>query len=353
MLPHHDGAGQGRSSSPPDADVAPPMSPDDADVANAAHLDDLESSDKIHDISSFQEIDLPPPPHINDSVGQVDDDNRSVCPSVVEGLDYRRAKKYYYLLPLARKYKFWILGFSISASLLILAVGLSARAVITSNDDDGGEGRGRIYVSDSPPLPPPPTHDDSNDDYTVPIDVVGDDETGETVSSPSSSSSSSSSLSSSKSRAWFQRTSVQYSNFLETMLQEAGTIDEANLAGEFCDAQDMTLCGYDDYCPNGRGHDPYPGGPIDEQIEYWGNALEESQWAPYSYRTSTGSIVDDGDWVQVGTISEEDGGGQDLGYGRCYTYAFMISNPNTIQSKIEDAVAEDHRVWILCCGTDQ
>ena len=67
------------------------------------------------------------------------------------------------------------------------------------------------------------------------------------------------------------------------MLQEAGTIDEANLAGEFCDAQDMTLCGYDDYCPNGRGHDPYPGGPIDEQIKYWDNALEESQRAPFCH----------------------------------------------------------------------
>ncbi len=112
------------SSSPPDATL----------VANASHPDDLESSDEVY-ISSFQDIELPPPndPLPNDS---------STCASVAEGNDYRRAKEHYYLLPYVRKYKVWILGCALAMFLLFLVIGLSASAMRTGrrrdDDDDGG-----------------------------------------------------------------------------------------------------------------------------------------------------------------------------------------------------------------------
>jgi hypothetical protein len=209
-------------------------------------------------------------------------------------------------------------------------------------------------------------HDDDNDDYTVESttgeygdDGMGDVELGDgtdvenpnlTTQPPRPTYSPAPSPSSGEStKVWYQKTSFQYESFLQGMLQEQESIDGSNLASLFCESQDMILCGYDDYCPDGQGYDPHPGGPADLQM-YWDNALEESQWAPYSYRTSLGSsVVNGGDWVQVGTISEMDGGGPETNYGRCYTYANMNANPNMISADIEESVAEDHMEWILCC----
>ena len=61
-------------------------------------------------------------------------------------------------------------------------------------------------------------------------------------------------------------------------------INLSNLASLFCISVDMVLCGYNDYCPDGRGYDPYPGGPAELHDMY--DALEESQRALCSYGTA-------------------------------------------------------------------
>jgi hypothetical protein len=105
---------------------------------NASHLDDLKLSDKVRDISSFQDIELYP---LNNPRPK-DDENRSTCASTVEGNDHRLAKEHYYLLPYVRKYKVWILGCALEMFLLFLAIGLSASVKRNKqrrdNDGDGG-----------------------------------------------------------------------------------------------------------------------------------------------------------------------------------------------------------------------
>ena len=153
---------------------------------------------------------------------------------------------------------------------------------------------------------------------------------------------------------WFQTSQQEYESFLSLALQDYD--DPVSLAGLFCDSQDMALCGYDEYCPGGRGGEPHNGGPPSLLLSSTGDShtwstLEETQWAPFrnGYPPDDGQDGydgGDGGWVQVGIIPDVDGGGVDVGYGRCYTFSDWIGIED---DGIEDIVTEDHRRWILCC----
>lgn len=142
---------------------------------------------------------------------------------------------------------------------------------------------------------------------------------------------------------WFQTTHEAYQEYLKFNAEENADIHSYDTAGLFCTSQNLQLCTYDVYCPNGQGTDPYPGGPpLPESHTF--NTLEESQWAPYN----SNSNMQESDWVQVGTTSESDGGDVDNNFGRCYNYNKWSNG----MGDIVDVVSEDSRRWILCCEAD-
>ena len=413
MLPHHDG-GIGRpaateasssssssSSTSPGGGYEPPYpDPDPEDVANAAHLDDLESSDAVNDIASFQDIELPPPvrgPTSSSSAGinggggggggggGDDDDDRSVA-SVANGPHYRRAKKFYYLLPVAQKYKYWISGCTLAAFLVLLAIGLTAAgarreaqglADALGGGRGGGDDGGGILINDAPPYVPPvepvPTAGDASNTDTgesgggdVEVGDGTDVEDPDIVTQPPRPSSPPATASEEEEEGsqprWYETSQQEYQSFLSLDLQDHD-------ADRFCISLDMALCRYDEYCPNGEGGSPHAGGPPSLLLSsstgdsHTWSTLEETQWAPYR---DANPVADDGGggdqaggWVQVGIVPEVDGGGEDVGYGRCYTYAdwnnvvpsssASTSTAAAAADGIEDVVSEDHRSWILCC----
>jgi hypothetical protein len=150
-------------------------------------------------------------------------------------------------------------------------------------------------VSDTPPPPPnndvvavdgteETTEEEENGDDN---DATGDVELGDGTdvedpnwtTQPPRPTSVSASSGGSTAMAWYRRMSTKYGPFFEDSSDgmRTSTIDLSNLASLFCILVDMVLCGYDNYCPDGRGYDPYPGGPAEWHDMY--DALEESQRA--------------------------------------------------------------------------
>lgn len=144
---------------------------------------------------------------------------------------------------------------------------------------------------------------------------------------------------------WYSTSDEKYSTLIEENRNEGH--HSHLMAGLFCLEFDLFLCGYNEYCPNGKSKQPYKDGP--PKTANW-NSLEAVQWAPIlTTETSDLSSNQGGSWVQVGSIPESDGGSIDNEHGSCWTYDDWGKGSG---GDIEDEWTEDHRRWILCCETE-
>ncbi|KAL9182165.1 hypothetical protein ACHAXT_012817 [Thalassiosira profunda] len=103
---------------------------DPESLANAEHLDNLEASEAVADIASFQDIALPPPaaPQ-NGDVTDVESNVGSGDPPE----SVRRAKKFYYCLPMVQMYRYHIMICLVLFAILLMAIGLAANSAQKAN----------------------------------------------------------------------------------------------------------------------------------------------------------------------------------------------------------------------------
>ena len=73
------------------------------------------------------------------------------------------------------------------------------------------------------------------------------------------------------------------------------------------------------------------------------NSAEWEQWAPLASSQDTNNRGNG--WVQVGKIME--GGGDDDGFGRCWTYDHWVGGADG--GGAEPTVDVTHLRWVLCC----
>jgi len=101
-------------------------------------------------------------------------------------------------------------------------------------------------------------------------------------------------------------------------------------------AQARSLCGYETYCPDGRGSQPFDGGPTD---------AEAAQWSPYSQPNpdSNPALTH---WVQIGVVPEDRSGTEENGFMSCWKYEDTIAGTG---EDIQNVWEEENRMWILCC----
>jgi len=136
---------------------------------------------------------------------------------------------------------------------------------------------------------------------------------------------------------WFHTDNDIYQDILAR--NENTTFHPWLLAGNFCHSQSLLACGYDSYCPNGKGGDPYKGGPPKRVFTEEEN---QNQWAPIAGSTQAEGFG----WIQVGTIPESEKGTEDNDYGKCWNWDEWTLGA---RGEIEDALGEETRQWILCC----
>jgi len=63
---------------------------------------------------------------------------------------------------------------------------------------------------------------------------------------------------------WFQTTHDDYQSANTAMSENpgvSGSVHSWHVAQNMCYRQNLNMCPYDAYCPNGKGHDPFNGGP--------------------------------------------------------------------------------------------
>lgn len=352
--------------------------PDPTDVANALHLDQLEASDAMHDITSFQDIDM-----------NHDDDASSVISSDIISNTYdqygrvRRPKKLYYLAPMLQKYKYWMGGGTCTLALfflLLTIIGLSRSVQQQQNSstsmdiapqqqqqDEGSEevGRGKMSVSDAPyPM--------MTDDNAVVVDETGEeiltssteDDTFTTFTTTNTATATTTTTI--EGVNWYQTTNIEYLSFLSNNAVDINGLSTTSIAKLFCQSRNINnknnnnntkLCPYTIYCPNGYGQLPYPNGPptYDHQettttaetssSKTW-SALDEQQWSPYLHPDDIGGNY----WVQVGFIPPIVGGHVDNGYGQCYTAGIWNNQRiDEYNGSIVDEVDGSNRRYVLCC----
>mmetsp|Transcript_18655 Transcript_18655/g.40377 ORF Transcript_18655/g.40377 Transcript_18655/m.40377 type:complete len:296 (+) Transcript_18655:101-988(+) len=140
---------------------------------------------------------------------------------------------------------------------------------------------------------------------------------------------------------WFQTTHDDYQSAAEGL----SGVHSWHIATNMCNRQSLTLCGYDAYCPSGKGGDPFHGGP--PKTSNW-STLEETQWAPFY---DPASMLETGKhWVQIGLIPASEGGSNDNDFVKCWSHEDWYSGGG---EDIEDVWEEEHRMWILCCENAQ
>ena len=157
---------------------------------------------------------------------------------------------------------------------------------------------------------------------------------------------------------WFRTTQPQYQNFLafhEVILDRmaAGGRDDVArsrsahaLAGAFCAERGRRLCSYAEYCAGGRGGSPAAGRDADPDGWNTLESLETAQWAPFAVAPAA-AAMEAAAWVQVGEVSESEGGDEDNSQGRCWTWGEWTGGRE--EGDVAAAWGEEHRRWILCC----
>lgn len=132
---------------------------------------------------------------------------------------------------------------------------------------------------------------------------------------------------------WFHRNHHQYQNIVNAEGNE--NQHPWLVAGMFCHRQSLQSCDYDAYCPNGKGSDPFHGGPP-EKTSGWEDR-ESEQWSPIAIKGKGY------EWVQVGSIPDDVGGEEG---SRCWTWdEFKWANGQDIL----EVRGEEYQQWILCC----
>ena len=193
-------------------------------------------------------------------------------------------------------------------------------------------------------------------------------------SSPSSPSAAPSPPASAPAAVWYSTTHRHYQEILKhkeyagnataTAAAGAGGIDTHVVAEMFCRESGMVLCDYGSYCPGGRGHAPYGGGPTPADVDATTTATPaNAQWAPFLPRqgggraTMFGDAASPRDWVQVGAVSADGGGADENDHARCWTYADWSAEVGGggggggASTDIEEVWEGRHRLWMLCCPT--
>jgi len=131
---------------------------------------------------------------------------------------------------------------------------------------------------------------------------------------------------------WFHRDHYQYQALVDAEGNE--NLHPWLVAGTFCYQQNLSSCDYDAYCPNGKGGDPFHGGPPEETMG-WEDRKSE-QWSPIANAKGY-------EWVQVGSIPDDAGGEEG---SRCWTWdEFTWANGENIL----EVRGEEYQQWILCC----
>lgn len=138
---------------------------------------------------------------------------------------------------------------------------------------------------------------------------------------------------------WFQTTHSEYQSLVGL---SSDTMHSNTIAASFCFMQDLWLCGYESYCPNGQGNDSFNGGP--PKAHNW-ETLEQTQWAPF-YNGDHSDIAAGKNWVQIGLIPASAEGTVENSFGKCSTFDDWYSGA---EKDIEDKWEEKHTMWILCC----
>lgn len=133
---------------------------------------------------------------------------------------------------------------------------------------------------------------------------------------------------------WFHTDHEDY----QTIINTDGNQDHHPwlIAGLFCHRQNLQPCSINEYCPNGKGNNPFHGGP--PKISGWEGEKEE-QWSPVAGETQADGFL----WIQVGSIPMVDGGVEG---NRCWNWDEFA------WGKGEDIMTvrgEDYMKWILCC----
>eukprot|EP00569_Conticribra_weissflogii_P008589 CAMPEP_0171363202 /NCGR_PEP_ID=MMETSP0879-20121228/3209_1 /TAXON_ID=67004 /ORGANISM="Thalassiosira weissflogii, Strain CCMP1336" /LENGTH=418 /DNA_ID=CAMNT_0011870315 /DNA_START=234 /DNA_END=1487 /DNA_ORIENTATION=+ len=302
----------------------------------AEYLDRVESSDAVHDICSFSDVDLSSPRHgdeENPDHGGADGNG-----SGQEGA-YARARKKYYLLPMLIRYHLPILGCVLVFGMFVVAISLSA-AIARDNRQNaeqlqqqqqqlGGRGNagagagGDVVINDAPPVvyenvgseetstihsPKPPVdagYADDSDETGEGDEILGDpmEETPQPTSvaparptnAPTPLASSSGTHASAShtpaNPQWYTTSHPDYQTILLDSPNDDASdpVQKAHLhARDFCLARSATLCTYRRYCPDGPSSPPYDdenesGTNRDDRVPstiFYRNPSEWEQWAP-------------------------------------------------------------------------
>ena len=267
--------------------------------------------------SSFDDIDLDLVDDVESNVGGIGDYTTNPT---------RKAKRFYYCLPMMVQYRYAIMFISLIFLFLMVGIGLLASG--------GGADPMIARLPTSPATAPTPTDEEIRETMgtltpTTPFPSPAPSEQPEDKP---------------QQQQWFQTDHPDYVQLLNThdIKQQSHLI-----AGLFCNEQGLHLCNYNEYCPDGKMNAPSNGGPLNTTVDIIWNTLEEVQWAPINSATNINSVAaGDGGWVQVGYIPARDDGTFDNGYGICWTWNQWAREDE------EDLVQvwnENHRQWILCC----
>eukprot|EP00581_Thalassiosira_minuscula_P016729 CAMPEP_0183727990 /NCGR_PEP_ID=MMETSP0737-20130205/26938_1 /TAXON_ID=385413 /ORGANISM="Thalassiosira miniscula, Strain CCMP1093" /LENGTH=465 /DNA_ID=CAMNT_0025959793 /DNA_START=48 /DNA_END=1442 /DNA_ORIENTATION=+ len=430
-----------------DLDAAQSTSYDSADVANAEHLDRLEASNAVADIASFSDVDLET--NANDANNAANAANADNTASTAENPPtIRRAKRFYYCLPMMIQYRFAIGSCLLLLALLLTAVILSAQSLQRSNEalaeailaeeearannkndggaagsggewlqiddlpkedewgldigyewsggNDGGwggqggtsgakgqagEGEEAEWIEDenentedhdeevgealeaTPEAPPEyvPREDDLDDEggdelgdlmevviTSSPTDAPREVESPSyptegqlpppTIPSPTPPTQSVANEqpnTTTETKAtgvpvWYHTSNPAYQTFLTQHNNPDEQFNGNNLASLFCADQSKRLCTYNEYCPSGKGSDPYHDPNTQIGKTHKGPPISTSdpnvQWAP----TTVDGNASDVAWVQVGTVPEDQMGNESNDYDRCWTWDDFDKNTNAI-----------------------
>lgn len=131
---------------------------------------------------------------------------------------------------------------------------------------------------------------------------------------------------------WFHTDHEDYQSFSDNALN--AELHPWLIASMFCHKQSLEPCDYDVLCPKGKGRNPFHGGP---PKNYGWKDREPEQWSPLYSPEEQG---DGFGWIQVGSISDEDGA---TNGNKCWNWDDWRGG------KIMDILTEEHRQWILCC----
>ena len=146
---------------------------------------------------------------------------------------------------------------------------------------------------------------------------------------------------------WYSKTHREYQRLIDMHEETGAIIHTYDVAGMLCQKEDLWLCPYDSYCPNGKGSDPFNGGPPETHNS---DTLEETQWAPFYPGGSYENVEQGAHWVQIGTLSKDDGGTENNDFIKCWTYDDWYGGHDL---DITDLWEDKNRFWILCCEKEE